>query len=97
MATNSARIDKKRKASGAMKGKSVDKVKKARTETPKVTKPVPVEDDDDDLDDISSDSEDGGVKINAAPAKSKKPSDGKSGKPFEKGSLNDAGNKLHSR
>lgn len=86
MATNGVRMDKKRKASGTVKGKYIDKAKKARTETPKVTKPVQIEEDDD-MDDISSDSDEGGVKIEKAPAKSKKSSDGKSGKSFEKGSF----------
>jgi hypothetical protein len=87
MAANSASFDKKRKASGAVKGKSFEKVKKARTETPKAAKPVPVQHHDDSDEDMSSDSEDGGVKVDTASAKSKKPFDKNSGKAFEKGWL----------
>lgn len=87
MATNGVRIDKKRKASSSVKGKPMDKVKKARTETPKApkeAKPVKAQepDESDDFDGLSSDSDDGGVKLDSEPAKAKKSFDGKS---FEKG------------
>lgn len=83
MATNGPRMDKKRKAApSAVKGKSADKFKKARTETSKAPKPVRTEDVEDS--DDFSDSEEGGATLDAdtAPSKAKKSFDGKT---FEKG------------
>ncbi|CAM1507097.1 Fc.00g067380.m01.CDS01 [Cosmosporella sp. VM-42] len=85
MATKSAAVGSKRKVAPSGKGKSDGKVKKARLGEGKVRR-EPVEEPEDDLDDVS-DSEDGGAKLgdDATKKSSKNLNAASNGKTFERG------------